>query len=387
MFGIIGCILFINSTHSNLALNSNDCCCYCSARLLGFKVLFGLFSPHTHPLSYQVLAAICSKFRLIGCSTFGSSTAFVIGCYSYLLLPIVLQCTMYNCFTIVQWTQLLEQIGFGTAPNERQMALTRLHWYWVLFSAAPHLSVVMFNIGRCVRVCGLVFVVCLYLHRNHIVERSSRSPNKREPKESVDCELAVLGCRHWKMSFGERATKAVEGEGVKLDCCYTCTSTTRVGWVSRVKESTCTADTQGIATHMYGVVTLECKETVVPPICPPQGFPYGTPMVPAQHAAQWCRCSARYKLEWAWFVTKLYLAFLTCSRICINLSIVFYLPCYNRAHLFNKFITVCNSVVTAQRTNFMWPWIMRISLWKSTIQKSSSIGVILKSPIDSWMQK
>ena len=83
------------------------------------------------------------------------------------------------------------------------------------------------------------------------------------------------------MSFGERATKAVEGERVKLDCCYTCcTSTTRVGWVSRVKESTCTGDTVGIATHMYGVVPLECKETVVPPICPPQGFPYGTPMVP-----------------------------------------------------------------------------------------------------------
>ena len=52
------------------------------------------------------------------------------------------------------------------------------------------------------------------------------------------------------------------------------------------------------------------------------------------------------------------------------------------AHLFNKFIPVA-TVVTAQRTKFMWPWIMQISFWKSTMQNWSSI---LGVNAESWMR-
>ena len=72
------------------------------------------------------------------------------------------------------------------------------------------------------------------------------------------------------------------------------------------------------------------------------------------------------------------------SRIFISLSIMLYLPCY--------IVLICltssslfATVVIVQQTKFMRPWIMRISLWKSTMQKSSSIGVILNGAINSWM--
>ena len=146
----------MNSTPFKFSSNSNHLTC-----LVFFKV-FGLFSPHTHPLSYQLLAAICSKFRLIGCSTFGSGTAFVICCYSYLLLPIVLQCTMYNCFTMYNglnyWSRsALEQLQMsGRWPSLDSIDIE-------CFSLRRHIYPWSCSTLGVACVCGLVFVVCLLL--------------------------------------------------------------------------------------------------------------------------------------------------------------------------------------------------------------------------------
>ena len=190
----------------------------------GWGAQFVLTFHLTSSLPISVFTRRALQVRIIGCLTFGCSSAFIIGSCSLVLVANV-QCsvdqntgaigTEHRLAHYLVLLELLEQLAYYQLLTTGADLLwsrweadgtlwSGVHWYSAFSRVPQHQLIVVFNIGRCalcvLRVwsCGPWAFVLFCSCTAPILWTIQSIAQQEKPKESVDCKPAlVAGIERW----------------------------------------------------------------------------------------------------------------------------------------------------------------------------------------------